>query len=45
MDRDKLAQLLVDAAQAIEDLTDDLGDEGDEARNLAGELRDASWQL
>jgi hypothetical protein len=37
-----LRQLLVDAAAAMNDLTDDLGDEGDEARRLACRLLDAA---
>lgn len=41
----EVEQLLVDAAAVIEDLTDDLDEDGDGARDLAGRLRDAAAAL
>lgn len=41
----ELEQLLVDAAAVIEDLTDDLDEDGNGARELAGRLRDAAAAL
>lgn len=45
MNKLELEQLLVDAAAVIEDMTDDLDEDGDGARDLAGRLRDAAAVL
>jgi hypothetical protein len=39
---DEMRQMLVDAAAALESLTDGMDESGDEARSLAGRLRDAA---
>ena len=45
MDSLEIEQLLIDAAAVIEDMTDDLDDDGNDERDLAGRLRDAAAAL
>lgn len=42
MDSLEIAQLLTDAAVVLEDMTDDMDESGNYARDLAGQLRDAA---